>query len=556
MISHYLTLKALTNELALFVEHAVIEEVYSQQKNELLLTCRSPQGGRVDHGGGTLCVSVEPHFNYLYFRDVVQRKRKNSADIFPGLIGRTIVKITIQPDDRIISIILENSNVLRLQLFNTAASNIVLENSSGQIVESFKKNKLLHGTIPDVKGGGKRMLPDKLRFIAQLYQQGETNILSALKHIVPGLPMFFLSEALYRMNVSSLGKVSDLDGETGEKLFLTLNTMIEECAVPRPRMYLPEDGAPLFSLVGLQSQRDHEEKLFESVSSGVRTFISQKYRDSQVEDQRGTIHDAVKRELKKQEHTYDTMQSQQLKDPSEYEQIGHVLLSHLHEMKKGMKQIELPEMTDATLTTRVTLDPARTPVQNAEQYFTKAKKARAARDEASERIKKISDRIVVLRQMDEELGTCETTNDVKRYINKYKEGLKVMGVTTGAQIEAPPPFRVFSVAGGFEVWVGKNSANNDLLTMKYAKPGDLWFHVRGAGGSHVVLKRKGGGVQIPKEAIRQAAGIAAYYSKMKNAGTVPVAYCERKYVRKSKGSDPGAVVLEREEVIFVKPQLP
>ena len=119
-----------------------------------------------------------------------------------------------------------------------------------------------------------------------------------------------------------------------------------------------------------------------------------------------------------------------------------------------------------------------------------------------------------------------------------------------------PPFRIFSVVGGYEVWVGKSSANNDLLTMKYAKPNDLWFHVRGASGSHTVLKVPGGSEKPPKEAIRQAASIAVYYSKMRKAGRVPVAYCERKYVRKPKGMAAGAVILEREEVIFVEPKLP
>ena len=106
------------------------------------------------------------------------------------------------------------------------------------------------------------------------------------------------------------------------------------------------------------------------------------------------------------------------------------------------------------------------------------------------------------------------------------------------------------------VWVGKNSASNDLLTMKYALPNDLWFHVRGAGGSHVVLRVGTGKTQPSRQAILQTAGIAAYYSKMKNAHTVPVAYCARKYVRKPKGADAGTVTMQREKVIFVEPALP
>ena len=118
------------------------------------------------------------------------------------------------------------------------------------------------------------------------------------------------------------------------------------------------------------------------------------------------------------------------------------------------------------------------------------------------------------------------------------------------------PFRIFTVDGGFEVWAGKNSANNDLLTLRYAKPDDLWFHARGGSGSHVVLKVRSGKGEPGKKAREQAAGIAAYYSKMKTSGTVAVAMTEKRYVRKPRGSAPGAVVLEREKVIFIHPALP
>lgn len=118
------------------------------------------------------------------------------------------------------------------------------------------------------------------------------------------------------------------------------------------------------------------------------------------------------------------------------------------------------------------------------------------------------------------------------------------------------PFRRFVVEGGFEVWAGKSSESNDDLTLHHARPHDLWFHARGAGGSHVVLRTGTGKGEPGKKAKEQAAAIAAYYSKMKNAGLVPVSMTERRYVRKPKGAKPGTVVIEREKVIFVKPSLP
>lgn len=116
-------------------------------------------------------------------------------------------------------------------------------------------------------------------------------------------------------------------------------------------------------------------------------------------------------------------------------------------------------------------------------------------------------------------------------------------------------FRKFKIAEDLEVWVGKDSATNDLLTMHYSAHNDLWFHVRGFSGSHTVLKT-GNKKEIDKKYILSAASIAAYYSKARNGGNVPVAYTERKYVKKKKGFREGTVILEKEKVIFVKPGLP
>ena len=95
-----------------------------------------------------------------------------------------------------------------------------------------------------------------------------------------------------------------------------------------------------------------------------------------------------------------------------------------------------------------------------------------------------------------------------------------------------------------------------MLTTKYARPNDLWFHARGSGGSHVVLRMGTGKGEISRKAREQAASIAAYYSKMKNAKLVPVAMTQRKYVHKRKGSPAGTVTVDRETVIMVPPQLP
>jgi predicted ribosome quality control (RQC) complex YloA/Tae2 family protein len=117
-------------------------------------------------------------------------------------------------------------------------------------------------------------------------------------------------------------------------------------------------------------------------------------------------------------------------------------------------------------------------------------------------------------------------------------------------------FRIFSLGEGFEVWVGKDSSANDLLTIKYTNQNDLWFHVRGSSGSHTVLKIPGDSGTIPKEYIKTAASIAAYYSRSKNAKNVPVAYTKAKNVQKYKGAKSGSVVIKGEKIVKVNPGLP
>jgi predicted ribosome quality control (RQC) complex YloA/Tae2 family protein len=117
-------------------------------------------------------------------------------------------------------------------------------------------------------------------------------------------------------------------------------------------------------------------------------------------------------------------------------------------------------------------------------------------------------------------------------------------------------FRIFKLGNGFEVWVGKNSDANDLLTLKYSKQNDLWFHIKSTSGSHTILKIPENSTLILKDYIYKAASIAAYYSKSKNAARVSVTYTQVKNVRKYKGAKSGSVIIKNEKVIKVEPKLP
>jgi predicted ribosome quality control (RQC) complex YloA/Tae2 family protein len=113
----------------------------------------------------------------------------------------------------------------------------------------------------------------------------------------------------------------------------------------------------------------------------------------------------------------------------------------------------------------------------------------------------------------------------------------------------------YGLPGGFEVLAGKTDADNDILSLKTAKANDLWFHVHGMPGSHVILRHPDG--EKPDNAtIKTAAAIAAWHSKARKAGTVPVSCTEAKHVGKPRGAKPGSVGIKREKTIKVRPALP
>ncbi len=120
---------------------------------------------------------------------------------------------------------------------------------------------------------------------------------------------------------------------------------------------------------------------------------------------------------------------------------------------------------------------------------------------------------------------------------------------------AEPEVWKYALPGGWEALAGKTDTDNDRLSLKTAAANDLWFHVHGLPGSHVIL-RGPDGETATAELIRQAAAIAAWHSKARNAGIVPVSCTEAKNVSKPRGAKPGSVCIKREKTVKVRPALP
>jgi hypothetical protein len=226
------------------------------------------------------------------------------------------------------------------------------------------------------------------------------------------------------------------------------------------------------------------------------------------------------------------------KDIENLRASGELILANLRKIKRGMPGVGLYDhyrQEDVV----ISLDPSKSPQENALSYFDRYKKSKRGRPIILRQIKEIEQEIKRIDTMPEVAAPFRVREKVDTKIKK------------------PPPFREFPLPSGSIVYVGKNARSNDNLTFNYARPDDYFFHVRGIEGAHVILKPKvARGQKAGKADIEAAAAISAYFSKAREQKKVPVSYTQKKYLKKNKKGKPGSVIMMREEVIFADPGLP
>jgi predicted ribosome quality control (RQC) complex YloA/Tae2 family protein len=231
---------------------------------------------------------------------------------------------------------------------------------------------------------------------------------------------------------------------------------------------------------------------------------------------------------------------------------GHLVLTRQSQIRRGAGRVTVPDY-DGETPVEIVLDPALTPAQNAEALFRRARKAARKAEAAPRRLADLEEEERRLVGLADSVGAAND-DEIAKLESEFRAQTPKRGRAAGAGIRAR--YRTYTVSGGWEVLVGKSNRDNDVLTHRIARPSDLWFHVRQAAGSHVILRRHGKKAEPDRQAILEAAAIAAFHSKAGKATKVPVCYTERRHVRKPRGARPGLAVVSREKVVFVEPKLP
>ncbi len=235
----------------------------------------------------------------------------------------------------------------------------------------------------------------------------------------------------------------------------------------------------------------------------------------------------------------------------QFERQGNILMAQLAAVQPGAERVELADIYDISGQGRVTveLDPRRTPAENGRRLLQTAGKYRRRQEllplrlrALEEGIRKVEGFLQGGRMQGEEAG---------KWLEK--QGTTGPGKQRGPREAAHP--RRYRTSTGWSVWAGRNNRENDLLTHRLAAQNDIWFHAHGYPGAHVVLRREGRKEEPSNQTLREAASLAAHWSKGKTARKVAVVYTLVKFVSKPRGGAPGQAVIRREKTLVVEPGL-
>jgi len=225
---------------------------------------------------------------------------------------------------------------------------------------------------------------------------------------------------------------------------------------------------------------------------------------------------------------------------------GELLKIHLHAVQPRAKVVVVENLFDeGRPEVQIALDPRLSPRANMERYFRRYKKLRAAQERGQ---KRLADALERLDEVDRQLHAVEAAESA--------EELEAIAAGLGRRAARRPITRrsgplTFTSADGYEILVARNAQENDTLTFRLARGSDLWLHVEGYRGSHVVV-RLPKGKSCPKETLLDAATLAVQYSELRTAGAGPVVYCARKHVAKPRTGGPGDVLYSHHRTINVE----
>ncbi|MBU1678668.1 MAG: DUF814 domain-containing protein [Bacteroidetes bacterium] len=534
MFKDYFYLKRCAQEFNNVLSGELITSVYSQEKDRLYFSLPCPE-----LPDRHLIISANPQLPFLQIRNRHIPAKKNKIEFFTEYLPDEIISIEISPKDRIIKIKLHDGVIFFF--IRGSKSNICFIKNDEMYF--FKKSNDEFSV--EIAKELKNAFTPEGNDTETIFDENQNLDYSEIKRLNPSISKKLFFEAKSRCKNNTIVEFNKNLGESIEEIYnspICVSLLKQDGSMN----FLPET----FVTVDMQNVIG----VYSNYNDAISNYATNFYKFQKEFNLRKRITAHIEKDYKFISDKLNKLKGRIEKGSKDdlYYKFGNVLLMNLDKIMKGMGEITLKDYeSEAEL--KIKLPEKLTSSKIVNYYFDKAKdekknfaKSKELFEETKSNYEIISahkqslNNSVTLDEL-ESLSKLLKINNAKERVSNLKDGLKMFE---------------YLIENKYSLFVGRDSKTNDMLSTKFGKQNDYWFHARGLPGSHVLLRVDNPKEVVPKNVLKYAASVAAFYSKAKTAGIAPVSYTLRKFVRKNKNMNPGEVTISKESVLLVKPEIP
>lgn len=442
-------------------------------------------------------------------------------------------------------------------------SNIILTDENYKIIDSIKRVNLKMSSVRQILPGLSYNFIESEK-INILDNDFYNDILKLDKNIPDSQnPQKFLyqtylgfsptiaKELIYRSNIDpriNWGLVSEDEKQLlNENLYKLRNNLIEN--LYSPVLYKDNRKYKEFYFTELKSL-GFKKIDYETMSDAIETFYESNKSNDRLRQIKNNLIRKINGQIKTVNKKISILNKNMSKESNmdSYRMKGDLLAANVNKLKKGDKEIILNDFYNENKEIKIILDDRKNPWENVDSYYKRYKKIKNSIDFAKIDLPKEEDLLNYLNQLSDFIERSESITDLDEIKDELIENKIIKNTSKNKKKNnAKSKPMQFKTLDDSTIFVGKNSRQNDYITLKLAGKNDYFFHVRNAPGSHVILKTN----SLTENDIKIASYLAAENSSQANSNKVDVDYTEKKNVRKEKAAKLGMVYYENFNTVTV-----
>lgn len=446
-------------------------------------------------------------------------------------------------------------------------SNIIFCQEDDTIIDSIKHISANMSSVREVLPGRTWFIPhtqdkmDPLSMSREAFTETvfgkNLPVFKAIYTSLTGFSPLIAEELCVRSGIDPKRQAQELEETEKETLWQTTDDLVDRIRRQdfSPVIVYQEEEPLEFAAFPLTKYQDQKSVSYESISQVLESYYSMKNKITLIRQKSADLRRIVTTAIERTSKKYELQQKQQkdTEKKEKYRIYGELLNTYGYHLEEGARSLEaLNYYTNEMIT--IPLDEHLSAAENAKKYFDRYTKLKRTEEALNELLEETRSDLEHLESIRTSLDIALDEDDLVEVREELMEYgyLRRKGSSGKKKKIVSRPFHYRS-SDGFDIYVGKNNFQNDELSFKIASGNDWWFHAKGQPGSHVIVKSNG--EELPDRTFEEAARLAAFYSKGRQAPKVEIDYTQKKNLKKPNGAKPGFVIYHTNYSMIAEPKI-